>query len=114
MSEETSEKVADMLKCDGEKMQEVLDKMKSLEEILLNTYSLAIAVKEEIESKTNWDGESQLTMCAFMDLLTQYHKDFVIGEEVPIPSAIKHLEKLQSNLDVFYENWEEYEVLKTI
>lgn len=106
--------VEDMFKCDGLKMQELLEKMKNLEEILADSYQNAVVVKDQIESKTNWDGDSQLCMCAFMDLLTQYHKDFIRGDKAPIPSAIKQLEKLQSNLDVFYENWVEYQELKKI
>ncbi len=100
--------------CDGSNMEEILEKLRSVEEHLNTAYSQAAAVKDEIDSKTCWTGKSQKTMAAFLDLLTQYHKDFIQGGKAPVPKGIEYLEDLQKSLDDFYDGWPEYQDLEAI
>lgn len=100
--------------CDGAKMGVMLEKLKSVEVSMETAYTAAASVKKEVESKAIWTGKSQKTMEAFLDLLTQYHKDFIKGEKAPVEKGIQCLEDLQSHLENFYEGWEEYEKLGEI
>ncbi len=100
--------------CDGSKMEDILEKLRSVEEHLNTAYSQAAAVKDEIDSKTSWTGKSQKTMAAFLDLLTQYHRDFIRGEDAPVSKGIQYLEELQKSLDDFYNGWQEYQDLEAI
>lgn len=106
--------MVDEFSCNGSNMQDVLTKLQSVKESLNTAYKSALDVKKEIDSKSHWTGNSQKTMAAFMDLLTQYHKDLAEEGDAPVPKAIQHLKELQEHLGNFYDEWEEYEGLRNI
>lgn len=101
-------------KCDGAKMKTVEEKLDSIKEDLEEALTLAKAVQDKIDSKEHWNSNSQLTMSAFMDLLIQYHNDFINGDNAPVPKGVEQLEDLQSNLADFYDGWTDYENLGKI
>jgi len=75
-------------RCDGAAMKTVLEKLQAIEESMNTAYTAAAAVRTEIDSKTAWTGASQKTMAAFLDLLLQYHQDFIQGGAAPLPKGI--------------------------
>ena len=97
--------------CDGANMKTIGEDLKTVEEYLKAAYTKAETVKNEIDQDGKWSGNSQKTMAAFLDLLMQYHKAFIHGEDAPLPKGIEHLEELMKSLEEFYTNWQEYEDL---
>jgi predicted ATP-grasp superfamily ATP-dependent carboligase len=100
--------------CDGANMKKLAEKLLAVEEQMESAHTKALQVKEKIDSKEHWNSNSQKTMAAFMDLLTQYHKDLIIGGDAPLPKGNQYLEELQEHLSYFYEEWDEYRELENI
>lgn len=71
-------------------------------------------IKDDIDSEEYWKSDSQKTMAAFLDLLTQYHKDFIKGDNAPLGKAVDQLKALQTALGSFYEDWDAHTELETI
>lgn len=96
--------------CDGEKMKEIHTNLEEVHTLLVSSYQKAKIVFEEIQSKENWEGESQQVMEAYLDILLQYHAAL---SEVggPVDQACEGFLEFEKKLCEFYENWEEYKKL---
>lgn len=96
--------------CDGEKMKEIHTNLEEVHTLLVSSYQKAKIIFEEIQSKENWEGESQQVMETYLDILLQYHSAL---SEVggPVEQACEGLLEFEKNLCEFYKNWEEYKKL---
>ena len=74
-------------------------------------YSDALALQKEIVSKEDWTGNSELVAEGFLDILVQYQKAFY-GAENPQAEAISALNELDTNLDNFFSDFEDYVALE--
>lgn len=104
----------DKYQCDRIEMAKIREKLKEIQIETEAAYNQAARVKGKIESDGYWRAMTQQTMCAYLDLVTQYHKDLVKGGErieAPIKKAVEHMQKLDNHMKEFCKEWEEYQQL---
>ena len=97
--------------CETDAIAEIKDKVIGIKEILDSTYEKAEAVMQSVSDEKIWNGMSQQTGMAFLDLTRQYHKSLA-GD--PLSQAQAALEKYLSANQIFYDNWEDYQELRKL
>ena len=91
--------------CETDAIAEIKDKVIGIKEILDSTYEKAEAVMQSVSDEEIWNGMSQQTGMAFLDLTMQYD---------PLSQAQAALEKYLSANQIFYDNWEDYQELRKL
>lgn len=98
--------------CETQTISEVKGIIGRIQEILANTYTNAQMVRISVEDGENvWEGLSQQTGIAFLDLTMQYHAKL---SENPVQQAFQALDNYLKTDEVFYDNWEDYQELSSI
>ena len=97
--------------CETDAIAEIKDKVIGIKEILDSTYEKAEAVMQSVSDEEIWNGMSQQTGMAFLDLTMQYYKSLA-GD--PLSQAQAALEKYLSANQIFYDNWEDYQELRKL
>ncbi len=96
---------------DIKEIKKVLDEIQTL---LDETYKNAALVQAALENPDNWSGEAQLVGVAFMDIVTQYHHMLSGDGEGPVKEASDGLQNYLDSDDVFYDEWNEYQEVKSM
>lgn len=101
-------------KCVTETMKEIMDSLDEIQWLLWSAYTRASVLQNQMADHNNWEGEAQRAALAFMDLIVQYHR--ALSEPIggPVCKASAELQRYLDNDSVFYEEWEEYQNIRTI
>ena len=103
-------------KCDGSVLNNVSRELESIQELINDSYNIVNNVYSQIESGISWEGKSQKTMIAFLDLCLQYHGNFIYVQISllsqllfctsvyinPILLALGAFKELEDNIENFY------------
>jgi hypothetical protein len=100
-----------LFKCDGASMDSIKGNLVQAQSYMNQAYSQALKLQKEIEAKEDWTGNAELVAEGFLDILVQYQKAFH-GSENPQEEAISALKELDTNLDNFFANWQDYTALE--
>ena len=84
--------------CETDAIAEIKDKVIGIKEILDSTYEKAEAVMQSVSDEKIWNGMSQQTGMAFLDLTMQYHKSLA-GD--PLSQAQAALESIFQPIKFF-------------
>jgi len=101
-------------KCVTDDLYNIKKELDEIQTILDDAYKKAMQVKNDLSSPEIWSGESQLVGDAFMDLVTQYHYMLSKDGAGPVKEASDGLQNYLDKDDVFYEEWSEYQEIKSI
>ena len=98
-------------KCDGAAMEGIRNNLKEATVHMGSAYRRAKKLHETLGAKADWTGKSELVAEGFLDILVQYQKS-LYGSDTPNMQAIAALNELNTNLENFYNNWEQYTKLE--
>ena len=96
-------------KMSGTNMNDLLTKLKSIQEDIDDSYDLLSQLLSRIEDDKLWKGKEETTFMAYMRLMQQYHESFSNNNgENPVQQAIDALEAHGERVDDFYTGFQEY------
>lgn len=102
-------------KLDGDKMNLAMSDMQKICTEMNETYTQFVALLNDITSEDAWEGKSKQTFLAYADLLKQYHQKFTDNDSNnPIKLALDAFKELESNVDSFYSDFEQYKKMEEI
>ena len=93
----------------GASMDEMLGKLKTIQEDIDNSYEALSQLLARVESEQLWKGKQETAFLAYMELMRQYHKSFSNKNgNNPVKQAIDALEAHGERVDDFYTGFKEY------
>lgn len=96
-------------KMSGTNMNDLLTKLKAIQEDIDDSYDLLSQLLSRIEDDKLWKGKEETTFMAYMSLMQQYHESFSNNNgENPVQQAIDALEAHGERVDDFYTGFQEY------
>lgn len=96
-------------KMSGANMNELLQKLKVIQEDIDASYDSLSQLLVRIDSDNLWKGKEETTFMAYMELMQQYHKSFSNqNADNPVQQAIDALEAHGERVDDFYTGFQEY------
>lgn len=96
-------------KMSGANMNELLEKLKLIQEDIDASYDGLSQLLGRIDSDNLWKGKEETTFMAYMELMQQYHKCFSNqNADNPVQQAIDALEAHSGRVDDFYIGFQEY------
>lgn len=96
-------------------MNEVLEKLKSIQEDIDDAYDLLTQLMGRMDTDNLWKGEQKDTFMVYMQLMQEYHKCFSKKNgDNPVQQAIDAFEAHGKRIDDFYTGFEEYKELEGI
>lgn len=101
-------------KCITSDIYMIKRELDEIQEILDETCKNAFQVQANLSAPENWAGESQLVGAAFMDIVTQYHKLLSGDGAGPVKEASDGLQNYLNKDEVFYDEWSEYQEIKSM
>lgn len=101
-------------KCVTSDIKEIKKVLDEIQTLLDESYKEALSVQADLESPDNWMGEAQLVGAAFMDLVTQYHKLLAGDGAGPVKEASDGMQNYLDKDEVFYDEWSEYQEIKSM
>ncbi|MDO4304190.1 MAG: hypothetical protein Q4D94_09765 [Bacillota bacterium] len=101
-------------KCVTNDIYNIKKELDEIQVLLDETYKNAIQVQANLSEPAVWAGESQLVGAAFMDLVTQYHKLLAGDGAGPVKEASDGMQNYLDKDEVFYDEWSEYQEIKSM
>lgn len=98
---------------DSMQIEQIKDKLLQIQEMLEDSHVKAETIRQQIDEKTHWTGESQKNMIGYLDSVIRYNGDLV-NQKAPIANAAKSLEQFLEKLDCFCDDWQQWKELDRI
>ncbi len=102
----------------GENMDKLLEDLKIVQEKVDSSYQRVEQLAERVKGERKWSGKERDTFLTYFELLQEYHKCFAKGAgkhmDKPLEQAVQGLEEFRDNVDNFYIDFVEYQMLGRI
>lgn len=71
-------------------------------------------MKNDVADYKGWQGKQKEELLAFLDLLTQYHKDLTVGKNSPTESFYNTISKFGGEVNDYVKNAKSYTTLEGV
>ncbi len=106
------------VKVSGTDMNVLMKDLQNIQEKMESSYQKVKHLRERIENQEEWKGKERDSFLTYFKLMEEYHRCFTDScgkkRENPLKEAMDALKELETHVDNFYTEFQEYRNIEKI